>query len=506
MAPYSPPSDDATTTTSTRTKLPTPRVGDVVRYYDVDGGRADGQVLVGKISLIQPASSSSSSSAKAYDGRNRWLVEISEMEDVGDGYYAEYPYRKRPRPALRMLEDVAPLPASFVRSEDAYKVPVDGRGGTGRPVPSHPGYDLVGYDGPAALVVDDDVVAADGEAYATIKLSLLRDAAIAGLAGTVFVDLFRGPDLAAIYAAGAAAGVGYLYFLGIKTDTVGGADAKFGSNVSNVRFLLPVAVLVAVASMNVMGGDANPVTSPGTFSIVTPGQFGAAMIGFLTYRVPLFASQLAPVVSESLVDILPGSAAMAVRLASDAKKREGADLPSSPTPPRDEDLVTILLVSGPEGTGKTTLVNRLLEEDDRFVRPILVDRISDGVKFERMELRGEFLEVDAAGRYGLSKEGILESAKKYAAAAGGNGGAETPAKVVVVDADVTLAKKLVNLSGARLVGVWIGLDDIDKFESLLKAKIASGGIAIPDGETEDAVLRAKVRQVVKDIEFGVVSG
>jgi len=77
---------------------------------------------------------------------------------------------------------------------------------------------------------------------------------------------------------------------------------------------------------------------------------------------------------------------------------------------------------------------------------------------------------------------------------------------VVVDADVELARKMVSLSGARLVGVWIGLDDLDKFESRLKAKIASGAIPIPDDETEDSILRAKVRQVVKDIEFGVVSG
>ncbi len=63
-----------------------------------------------------------------------------KLEDVGDGYYAEYPYRKRPRPALRKLEDLAPLPSLYVRSESAYKVPLDGRGrGTGRPLPSHPG-------------------------------------------------------------------------------------------------------------------------------------------------------------------------------------------------------------------------------------------------------------------------------------------------------------------------------------------------------------------------------
>ncbi len=51
-----------------------------------------------------------------------------ELKDVGDGYYAKYPYYKRPRPALRKLEDLAPLPVLYVRSESAYKVPLDGRG------------------------------------------------------------------------------------------------------------------------------------------------------------------------------------------------------------------------------------------------------------------------------------------------------------------------------------------------------------------------------------------
>jgi hypothetical protein len=504
-----------------------------VRYYDVDGGKADGQVLVGRITLIQsasasaspsspPSSSSSSPSpiASASDGgRKRWLVEISELEDVGDGYYAEYPYRKRPRPALRMLEDVAPLPASFVRSEDAYKVPLDRRGGSGNPMPSHPGYDVVGFEGPTAISINDDVLAADGEEYARIKLALLRDAAMVGFAGAVFAGLFKGPEYAVIYGFGALAGVGYLFLLGIKTDTLGGANSKLGSNVSNLRFLLPVMVLVAVAARNAsMDEDANPVIAPGLFSIVTPGQFGAAMIGFLTYRVPLFASQLAPVLSESVLDVMPGSAAMAMRMASDAKGRDGdavADIPSpgSSPAPRDDGLVTILLVSGPEGTGKTTLVNRLLMEDDRFVRPLLIDRMSDGAKFERMQSRGEFLDVDDAERYGLTREGILNAAKKYEASATSDGGDDdkggadmSSKKVVVVDADVSLARKLLNFSGARLIGVWIGLDDIDKFEKQLKSKIASGGITIPDGETEEAVLRSKVRQVVKDIEFGVVSG
>lgn len=503
MVPYTPPEE--TEVPKSKSKLPKPKIGDIVRYHDIDGGQATGQVLVGKISLIQAIRPSSSSTTTTpqnnADGTNKWLVEITEMEDVGDGYYAEYPSRKRRKSALRKLEEIAPLPASFVRSEDAFKIPMER--GTNRPLPSHVGYNLVDYEGPMAVPINRDVVQADSENYQQIKLSLLRNAAIAGAAGTVGVDLFRGTEDAIIYAAGALAGVAYLFFLGIKTDTLGGTDSKLGANVSNLRFVFPALVVGGVAVNNVLRGDANPVSSPGLFSTVTPEQFGAAMIGFLTYRVPLFVSQLSPVVSDSASDMIPGSAGMAMRMAADAKKR-GIDMSSlNNSLSSTDNLVTVLLVSGPEGTGKTTLVNKLLEQDNRFVRPILLDRISDAVKFERLEQRGELLDTDASGRYALSREGVFEAAAK---ATSESGTEDMAKKVVVVDADVNLARKLVNLSGARLIGVWIGLDNLEKFESRLKAKIASGGITIPDDETEESILRAKVRQVVKDIEYGVVSG
>lgn len=490
---YVPP-EDAEQAKLAPKKLPTPKIGDVVRYYDIDGGRLDGQVLVGKISLIQPIASSTPNGQEPTndDGTNKWLVEITEMEDVGDGYYAEYPSRKRRRSALRKLEDIAPLAASFVRTEDAYKIPMER--GTNRPM-AFATYDLLNYEGPLSVPINNDVVQADGEVYKSVKMALLKNTALAGLAGTVVADLVRGTEDAVIYFAGATAGLLYLFFLGIKTDTLGSVDAKLGSNVSNLRFVFPALVLIGVALYNFMVG--NPELQGGLFSTVTPEQFGAAIIGFLTYRGPLFISQLFPVLFDSASDMLPGSAGIAVRMAAEAKKR-GVDVSELDNKQRDDGLVTVLLVSGPEGTGKTTLVNKLIESDNRFMRPIVLDRVVDGIKFERMEQRGEFLTVDKSGRYGLSKDGVLQAA----ALAKGDSDAQ---KVVVVDADVSLARKLSTLSGARIVGVWVGLDSLEKFESRLGAKIQSD-MSIPDGETEDSLLRAKVKQAISDIEYGVLSG
>ena len=470
-------------------KLPTPKIGDIVRYYDVDGGSPTGQTLVGKVSLIQPILTPATNNDNT-NTSNQWLVEINPLQDVGDGYYSDYPSRKRRKSVLRNLSDVAPIAASFVRTEDAYKVPLER--GTGLPL-AYAEYDVINYTGPENVAINSTLVQEDQVVYQNVKFALIKNTALTGLAGIIVADLAKGTEDALIYGAGAVAGVLYLYFLGIKTDTVGSADAKLGSNVSNLRFVFPALVLVGVALNNLSSGN----EFRGVFSTVTPEQFGAAMIGFLTYRVPLFVSQLFPVLFESVSDALPGSAGLAVKMAAEAKER---GLDTSVLDSVDDDgLITVLLVSGPEGSGKSTLIDRLIESDNRFVRPTMQDRVMDGMKFERMEGRGEFLTLDSSGRYGLSKQGVLEAASNAV-------GDSNTHKVVVVDADVSLAKKLANIAEARLVGVWVGLDSRAKFEARIRSKIQSGSIAIPEGETEESLLRAKMNQAVKDIEYGVVSG
>ncbi|CAJ1954226.1 unnamed protein product [Cylindrotheca closterium] len=503
------PQDPGSPTVAKKSKSLHPQVGDLVRYYDLDGGDQKGQELVGKISYIVPvlskknsgADGNSSSQSKNNNNNNNennkeFLVDLTQLEDTGDGYYAEFSSQKRMgKKANRNLKFVSPIVASYVRAEQAYKVPLTN---DGQLRVRQETYDLDDYEGPI-FKVDQGVVAQDGLVYGTLKFNLLKNAAIAGLAGSIVVNIIKGPEDGAIYLAGAVASVGYLFFLSVKTDTIFSDDAKIGSGVANLRFLMPILLLVGVALYNQSQGEYAGTT---TFDTVTPEQFGCAVLGFLTYRVPLFLGQVQDALKEE-VDaggLLPGSAGIAMQL---MKGDAAATTASGATLIANQDqLLPVLLVSGPQFTGRKELVQKLLESDDRLVSPRLVDRQQDGVTFERLEDRGGFLQVDPSGRYGLTKEAILEASQQPMSDTGGSG----CDKVVVVDADVGLARQMQNLSGTRLVGVWVGLKTVAEFEEQLEAGLEAGTIVIPEDEPKESFMRGKVKEIVQEIDFGLGSG
>lgn len=211
-----------------------PKVGDIVRFYDVDGGDERGQVLVGRISFIQK------NLAKERSG---WSVEISELDDVGSGYFADYPFQKRgSRKAMRDLGAVSPVAASFVRSEGAYKVPMTANG---LPQVRAETYDIDTFPGlfVGENAINKEVVRTDGEIYTALKSKLLRYTALTGLGGTVMTELIKGFEDSAIYFAGVVASLLYLFLLTIKTDTVASQEAKLGSSVSNLRFVTPLILV-----------------------------------------------------------------------------------------------------------------------------------------------------------------------------------------------------------------------------------------------------------------------
>jgi guanylate kinase len=454
-----------------------PKAGDIVRYYDLDGGRTDGEVLVGKISFIQ----------KVLGDEPKWTVEITQLEDVGDGFYAEFSARQRSsKKVIRPLEEVSPIAASFVRAENAWRIPMQGK----VPRVRAEQYDIETFAGPFAGLndINQDVLYSDWEIYTQLKGKLIRQTLILIAVGTLVADLLKGPQDAAIYAAGALAGLAYLFFLSLKTDTIGSPQAKLGTGIANIRFATPLFVFVGVALYNKSLGDLSPVKGGNIFSTVSPEQFAAATIGLLTYRVPLFANQIADLLKEGDV-VLPGSAGVAFSLA----KSEAED--ETPTTSAATELKTVLLVSGPQAAGRSELVTRLIAESEgRFVAPNMLDRVEDGPKFELHESRNEFLKVDSTGRFGLTREGILSGA--------GSGGES----VVVVDGDVDTVKRLRKVPGIRLIGVWVGLDSTEKFESRLNAQLESGELQVPEEETRESFLRAKIKEIVKDIEYGIVSG
>jgi hypothetical protein len=212
------------------------KIADIVRYYDLDGGKEMGQVLVGKITYV------SEKLGAAQDGIKEWNVEVAELEDVGNGYFAEPSSRKSKRTVLN-LKALAPVIASYVRSEDAFKVPTSLNVKTGKAEPrvSHEGYTIEGYEGLTTnLVVNQQVLDDDMARYNKLKNDLLRDAAIAGLIGAVIAQATRGTEDAICYTLGAAAGAGYLFLLSLKVRThllvkffINRRDRRFQFNTSS---------------------------------------------------------------------------------------------------------------------------------------------------------------------------------------------------------------------------------------------------------------------------------
>jgi hypothetical protein len=119
----------------------------------------------------------------------------------------------------------------------------------------------------------------------------------------------------------------------------------------------------------------------------------------------------------------------------------------------------------------------------------------DGARFERLQTRQELLYLDPSERYGLTRNAIAKAAKACG-----------PKSVVVIDADVALAKKLKETKGLRLIGVWVGLGTIKEFETRIQDMIDRGEIEIPADESRESITRANTKKIVQEIEFGVTSG
>lgn len=289
--------------------------------------------------------------------------------------------------------------------------------------------------------------------------------------------------------------------------------------------------------------------------MVPKDQFVSAVLGFLSYRVPLLYTELKGAftggIADGLVEVLPGSLAKTVQVVNQYNENKpGPSMDSSANAALVGDgRAKVLLVSGPPATGKTSLVTRLLstqqqagrlqrppiattrpprageEEEGRFV---FLDRLAFSQLQRDEQLVASWTSEDvAAGGSEAGLEVLRSSALSEASAdsegmaSGGAGAAElyglrvqdvleagSGGGVCVLDTKDTdaadaVATALEDRSDVSLTGMWVSLDNLSDFEARLK-KI-NPALAAEDGDGP-AELRSELKKVINAIEFGVMSG
>jgi hypothetical protein len=191
-----------------------------------------------------------------------------------------------------------------------------------------------------------------------MKYRIIKTTLLFGSVGTVISTVFFGQEVGIPYASGVVAGSLYLFLLGKKTDGIGASYTlsnstftKLDSIASNLRLFVPVALMGGLALRNSLINDA-PLKGLSTLS---RDQFLGAIVGFLTYRLAIFVSEVATELrTEDVLSILPGSAAEMFR------QTKALTALNDKEKVRKEAISTVLLLTGPRAAGRAGVREQLL--------------------------------------------------------------------------------------------------------------------------------------------------
>jgi len=448
-----------------------PQVGDVVKMPS----KWPGEWEVAQVDFVQ-----------AVGSRSTVEVDLLPLKSIGDGLY-----RLSGRKPAAVRADIAKLgrlDSEYVREVDGYRVderqlqPI-----VPRPAPNEATTQL------------------GLEEYAKLKAEILIEAALVGAAGAAVCYAALGSDGAAAFGLGSLAGCTYLALLSTEIDMVGPSGEpppKALQIAASGRLLLPVALMVGLTAAR-GGGSATAL------SLLPRETFFAAAAGFLSYKAPLLAKQVArglqdlseyrPAEDDSASLAGGGSLGFAVRALQRAGKEKAeaaaADASSGGSQPLAPQQ---LVLAGPSGVGKSTLVAALLQaEPGRFgfsVSSTTRDpregevegedyRFVSTSEFDAMVERGEFIEWATIGghRYGTTVASV------QALAAEG--------KVCVLDVDVQGVEAIVARSDLRPYCVWVAPPSF----GALRERLTERGT-----ESEEEISR-RVLRAREEIEFSLTT-
>ena len=450
-----------------------PNVGDLVKVPSKWPGEFD----VAIVDFVQQVPS-----------RRAVEVDLLILKNVGDSLW-RVPGRK-PATIRADIGKLGRLDYEYAREFDAYRIDSSQL----QPlVPKAP--------------TDPDIVAQGIAEYDALKARLLRESAIVGAVGTLAAYVALGADVSGTFAAGAATGIAYVFLLGIETDSIGSAEPppKAVALAASGRLALPALLMALLASQRSLAGSGFV-----PFSSLSKEGFAAATLGFLSYKAPLLARQIARALKELESEdaqapvgaggMQGGGLGLALRMARDQQKRRAnkEEQAAAALMKKEAENPRQLLICGPSGVGKSTLVSRLIESrGDRFgfsvsttTRPPRNGEV-DGVsynfvgraEFERKIDDGDFLEWAEVGGnlYGTEISAVQ---KVY-----------SQGRICVLDLDVRGVLSILERPDMNPLSIWVAPPSFEAIRSRLQER----GTESSD-EIEGRVARAR-----EEIEFSLRS-
>lgn len=371
------------------------------------------------------------------------------------------------------------------------------------------------------------------EEFERMKRQSLTDASAVAILGTVLAYVNSGAEAAEGLLCGSAFGIIYLLLLQRDVDLLGTPRARTPFDLDNplriLRLLLPLAIVgvLGLQAGLTLGFDAwlNGVRlePTGNFSgvISSPTLLYGALVGYCVATATLPARGTFEALPEAreLVKAVPGSVGVALKLAE--TKAAKTEAPSGPVN-EPAEVVPVLLVTGPRGCGKSTLVSRVKQMDSRFsepewvmtredttanlARPLIISEPS----FESLaESGGLVVNYQPCGddleqiNIGLPALSVLAAALESGAC--------------VLDVDPTTAQALLQYDWTtalydafpdkrmeiRLVSVWISLPSLDSIVERNKVQLEAQQIDEAIIKKQLALVRA---QSSADMEWALTSG
>ena len=481
--------------------LPIPKEGDIV----LCPGKWKDESVLGRIRFMR------------YSQPNEaWVAEVIPlMEGKSNNVYVV------DRKASSLSEKIAnlrPVLSFFLRSENGYKISY--RKNTTEIILKAPSYRPLNAEFKfPQKVINETVLASDMITYAETKTRIVSNTLKAGAVGTVgslFAFNFN-IDISLSYFLGALSGALYLILLGKKVDQVGAgfsvgtapAPSKADEILAKSRFAVPLFLVGILSAKNIYVDGGENVS---LFHLLSKEQFLSAIGGFLTYRLSLFATEVASEFrTEDVLSVAPGSFAESYRLAKKMKKDGGNVADNSPS------LTTVVLITGPRAAGRSSIATALANNISTNTKTNQVSKTkSDPLKvckflttnpglWQTNPTKYRVITIEELEKLKLSSKIVYEGEEKNTF------GASAPVYLsidditecgdknpVLLEGPPAVLEALSKFKNLRLLNIWISLQTKEQFIEKATSIVQSQALQAMKGEgniNRDELAQKSAQQV-----------